>query len=109
MAKNDIEHITNEIAEFILITFDELKLNYKTLLWNVKQILQNDNWKQFLVCGNKYNPKKSHIHCKDGFSFKAQPNQESKYNNYTNYWEYYHPRHEKCEGKYLVMNYVFTC
>jgi hypothetical protein len=31
MAKNDIEHITNEIAEFILITFDELKLNYKTL------------------------------------------------------------------------------
>jgi hypothetical protein len=65
-----------------LITFDELKLNYKTLLWNVKQILQNDNWKQFLVCGNKYNPKKSHIHRKDGFSFKAQPKQESKYNNY---------------------------
>ncbi len=25
--KNDIEHITNEIVEFILITFDELKLN----------------------------------------------------------------------------------
>jgi hypothetical protein len=61
------------------------------------------------VCGNKYNPKKSHIHHKDGFSFNAQPNQESKYNNYTNYWEYYHPMREKCEGKYLVMNYVFTC
>jgi len=27
VAKNDIEHITNEIVEFILITFDELKLN----------------------------------------------------------------------------------
>jgi hypothetical protein len=28
-------------------------------------------------------PKKSHIHCKYGFSFNAQQNQQSKFNNYT--------------------------
>jgi hypothetical protein len=27
MTKNDIEHITNEIVEFILTTFDETKEN----------------------------------------------------------------------------------
>jgi hypothetical protein len=47
--------------------------------------------KKLYTCGNRCNHKS---HCKYGFPFTMQPNQQSKFNNYTNQWEYSRPRHE---------------
>jgi len=90
--ENDIEHITNEIITFVPTMFNNNKKKFidptDAMQHNLCKLVMS---KQLHTCGNRCKHK---FHCKYGFPFTMQPNQQSKFNNYTNQWEYYHPRHE---------------
>jgi hypothetical protein len=90
--ENDIEHITNEIITFVPTMFN----NNNNKFIDLTDAMQHNLYKlvmrkQLHTCGNRCKHKS---HCKYGFPFTMQPNQQSKFNNYTNQWEYYCPRHE---------------
>jgi hypothetical protein len=92
--ENDIEHITNEIITFVPTMFN----NNKKKFIDPTDVMQHNLYKLVMreklhTCGNRCKHKS---HCKYGFPFTMQPNQQSKFNNYTNQWEYYRPRHEDC-------------